>query len=198
MMRRFMSYVVPAALLLAGCGGPETLEQPAETPAAPAVGTTKQGLSSVTINDFPLAFFVPPKVSGDGDFAGHGPQMDINFELQIRNSNELWIAMVIWGSEVPGTTGVHGERFYHIATTASPIVSVSPSPCPDLNFPACGPEFEFHYKDTGHSQDAFGFPQVPGNTRIVQNLTCVGDTSGDEAGTKTGCSAILHDLTITF
>jgi hypothetical protein len=33
---------------------------------------------------------------------------------------------------------------------------------------------------------------------MVQNITCVGDTSGNEAGTKTGCSAILHDLTITF
>lgn len=71
-MRRFMSYVVPAALLLAGCGGPETQEQPAESAAAPAVATTKQGLSSVTINDFPLAFYVPPKVSGDtaGNEAG--------------------------------------------------------------------------------------------------------------------------------
>ncbi|RKG81619.1 hypothetical protein D7W79_04865 [Corallococcus exercitus] len=198
MMRRFMSYAVPAAaLLLAGCGGPET-QAPAESPAEPAVATTKQGLSTITINDFPLAFYVPPKVSGDGDFAGHGPQMDIDFELDVRNGNELWIAMRIWGSEVPGTTGVHGDQFYHIATTASPIVSVSPSPCPISQYSAFGPEFSFHYKDTGHSLDAFGFQQVPDNTRIVQSLTCVGDTAGDEAGTRTGCSAVLHDLTITF
>ncbi|NPC68349.1 hypothetical protein D7Y27_11140 [Corallococcus sp. AB004] len=197
MMRRFMSYVVPAALLLAGCGGPETLEQPAETPAAPAVGTTKQGLS-VVVNAFALPFFVPPKVSGDADFAGHGPQMDIDFELQIRNQNELWIAMRIWGSEVPGTTGVHGDRFYHIATTPSPITGVSPNPCGSLDFPGCGPEFSYHYFDTGHALDAFQFPQVPGNTRIVQSLTCVGDTAGNEAGSRTGCEAILHDLTITF
>ncbi|RKH00794.1 hypothetical protein D7V97_29850 [Corallococcus sp. CA053C] len=61
-----------------------------------------------------------------------------------------------------------------------------------------GAEFQFNYTDTGHSLDAWAFPQVPGNTRVVQNLTCVGDTSGDEAGTRTGCQAILHDLTITF
>lgn len=198
MMRRFLSCVVPAALLLAGCGGPETQEPTATSAAEPAVATTKQGLSSITINDFPLAFYVPPKRTGDGDFAGHGPQMDINFEIDIRNGNELWIGMYIWGSEVPGTTGVRGEQFYHIATTERPIVSISPSPCPVSQYGDWGPEFEFHYKDTGHSDDVFGFPQLPGNTRIVQTLTCVGDTAGDEAGTRTGCSAVLHDLTITF
>ncbi|NOK16691.1 hypothetical protein [Corallococcus carmarthensis] len=198
MLRRFVSYAVPAAALLLGaCGGPEVLDAP-ESPAEPSVATTEQGLSTITINDFPLSFYVPPKTGGDADFAGHGPLMQMNFELEVRSGNQLWVGMFIWGTEVGGTTKVQGGQWYHIATTATPIVSVTPSPCPIADYGVFGPEFNFEYTDTGHSQDAWGFPQLPSNTRIVQTLTCVGDTSGDEAGTKTGCSAILHDLTLTF
>ncbi|MGE6757437.1 hypothetical protein ACQKGO_05430 [Corallococcus interemptor] len=53
-------------------------------------------------------------------------------------------------------------------------------------------------KDTGHSDDAWAFPRLANNSRVVQSLRCVGDTAGDAAGTRTGCSAVLHDLTITF
>ncbi|RKG80781.1 hypothetical protein D7W79_06985 [Corallococcus exercitus] len=198
MLNRFVSYAVPAAALLLGaCGGPETLES-SEVPAEPSVATTEQGLSSVTINAFPLAFYVPPRTNGDADFAGHGPRIDINFEFEVRNTNELWVGMYIWGTETGGgDTRVFGGQWYHVATTAAPILSVSPAPYPISNY-YIGPEFTWSYTDTGHSLDAWSFPQVPGNTRMVQNITCVGDTSGNEAGTKTGCSAILHDLTITF
>ncbi|RKH72532.1 hypothetical protein [Corallococcus aberystwythensis] len=198
MLNRFVSYAVPAAALLLGaCGGPETLDSP-EVPAESSVATTEQGLSTLTINDFPLSFYVPPKTGGDADFAGHGPRMALNFELEVRNTNELWIGMFIWGDETGGRdTHVFGGQWYHIATTATPIVSVSPSPVPVSDY-WMGAEFTWTYTDTGHSLDAWGFPQLASNTRIVQNITCVGDTSGNEAGTKTGCSAVLHDLTITF
>ncbi|MCY1033344.1 hypothetical protein OV207_17960 [Corallococcus sp. BB11-1] len=196
MLRRFVSYAVPAASLMLGGCGPETLE-PSTAPAE-APGTVQQGLSTITINDFPLGFYVPPKTGGDEDFAGNGPKMDIDFEMEVRNGNELWVAMRIWGHEVGGTTKVHGDQFYHIATTTSPIVSISPTPWPFSQYSANGPEFHFEYTDMGHSLDAWFFPQLTSNTRIVQNLTCVGDTSGDEAGSRTGCSAVLHDLTITF
>ncbi|GMU01314.1 hypothetical protein KH5H1_54340 [Corallococcus caeni] len=199
MLNRFVSYVVPAAALLLGaCGGPETLES-SEVPAEPSVATTEQGLSSITINDFPLAFYVPPKTpGGDADFAGHGPLMSLNFEFEVRNFNELWVGMFIWGDETGGRdTHVFGGQWYHIATTATAIQSVSPTFVPIADYWK-GAEFTWSYTDTGHSLDAWSFPQVLGNTRMVQNITCVGDTSGDEAGTKTGCSAVLHDLTITF
>ncbi|MBN8228410.1 hypothetical protein JYK02_12945 [Corallococcus macrosporus] len=198
MSKRFVSYAMPAAALLLGaCGGPETLES--EVPAEPSVATTEQGLSSITINDFPLAFYVPPKTpGGDADFAGHGPRMALNFEFEVRNANELWVGMFIWGDETGGRdTHVFGGQWYHIATTATPIVGVTPAPWPVADYWQ-GAEFTFTYTDSGHYQDAYGFPQLSSNTRMVQNITCVGDTSGDEAGTKTGCSAVLHDLTITF
>ncbi|MBN9687460.1 MULTISPECIES: hypothetical protein [unclassified Corallococcus] len=198
MMRRFAFFTLPvAALLLGACGGPETLDAPEVSPE-PAVATTEQGLSSITINDFPLAFYKPPKTpGGDADFGGNGPRMTLNFEYEVRNSNELWIGMFIWGDEVGGDTHVAGHQWYHIATTATPIQSITPSPWPVADFWQ-GAEYTFSYRDYGHSQDAFYIPQLTSNTRIVQNITCVGDTAGDEAGTKTGCSAVLHDLTITF
>jgi hypothetical protein len=200
MMRRFVSYVVPAAaLLFAGCG-PEELPTPSESPTeAPAVAKQEQGLTSVIVHDFPLGFYVPPRTAGDADFAGNGPKMEIDFELEVRNGNELWIGMFIWGSEVGGTTRVQGHRYYHIATTPTPIQAVSPSPTASIwDFPTHGPEFRFVYTDTGHSLDSFYFEQVGSNSRIVKYLSCVGDTAGDEAGTKTGCSAVLHSLTISF
>jgi hypothetical protein len=132
MLNRFVSYAMPAAALLLGaCGGPEeTLESP-EAPAETSVATQEQGLSSVTINDFPLSFYVPPRIAGDADYAGHGPRVDINFEFEVRNTNELWVGMFIWANETGGgDTRAFGGQWYHVATTAAPIVSVTPAPYP--------------------------------------------------------------------
>ncbi|MBN9687078.1 MULTISPECIES: hypothetical protein [unclassified Corallococcus] len=43
-----------------------------------------------------------------------------------------------------------------------------------------------------------GGSEVPGNTRIVRSLIRVGDTAGDDAGSRTGCEAVLHDLPRSF
>ncbi|MGE6757806.1 hypothetical protein ACQKGO_07355 [Corallococcus interemptor] len=198
MLKRFASYAVPAAsLLLGACGGPEAVESP-EVPAEAPVATQEQGLSSITVNDFALPFYVPPRIAGDADYAGHGPRMDINFEFEVRNTNELWVGMFIWANETGGRdTRAFGGQWYCVAVAPAPIVSVTPAPYPVSDF-YIGAEFTWSYTDTGHSLDAWSFPQLTNNTRMVQNITCVGDTSGNEAGTKTGCSAVLHDLVISY
>jgi hypothetical protein len=197
MMRRFVSYVVPAAsLLFAGCGSEELPPLPESPPVAPA--RYEEGRTSVIVHEFPLELYVPPRTGGDLDFAGNGPKMDIELELEVRNGNELWVGMFISGQEVGGTTRVEGRRYHRIAITPTPILEVQPSPTAVGNFATFGPEFQFSYTDPGHSPDAFYFEQDAANSRIVKTLHCVGDTSGNEAGVKTGCSAVLHTLTLTF
>jgi hypothetical protein len=53
---------------------------------------------------------------------------------------------------------------------------------------------ELRYVDTDHSDDAFT-GQFSGS--FVQSWDAVGDTKGNEVGTKTGVSAFTHDITVT-
>lgn len=193
MFRKLISLALPAvALSLAGCGVDATEQSPAQ--GTEQVATTGQALTSIVLNKPNLPFFTPPKVAGDYEFGGNGPRMDINVELELRNNNtELWVGMFIWAREVGGDTRAEGSAWYHIFTAPTPIQSITP-----VGVNPAGPEFTFSYTDTGHAIDAWQFPQTIPASRLVWQLSCVGDTDGDEAGSKTGCSAILHDMTITY
>ncbi len=158
------------------------------------MATTEKALSSVVLNGIHLPFYVPPRVAGDAEFGGNGPQMLIEMDIDLRNNNtELWIGSRIRGTEVGGDTKVDGWPWYHVFTAASPIQSVYP-----VTIYPTAPEFSFSYTDNGHATDYFQFPQLSPPSRMVWQLTCVGDTDGKEAGTRTGCEIILHDLTVSF
>ncbi|RYZ40308.1 MAG: hypothetical protein EOO71_16630 [Myxococcaceae bacterium] len=193
MMRRFVSCLLPVATLVLGGCGPETVDTQPEA----AVTTTEQGLSSVTLPSVPLAFHTPPKRGGDADFAGHGPDIGVDFELLIENETDLVISMAIHGQEVGGTTWVQGIRYYHLLTTPTPILSIAAAPGGPALIGSAR-TVHYGYRDTGHSTDYFVYPQLIPATRFVKSMTCVGDTSGDEAGSRTGCEAVLHDLVVTY
>ncbi|MBM7116466.1 hypothetical protein [Archangium primigenium] len=179
------------ALALGACGGeaPEVSESAAEPTA-----TTAQGLTSVTIGRYNIPFYVPPRVAGDADFAGHGPDMDIDFEMELRNGDtELWVGMYVFGQEVGGTTRVEGGVWHKVFTAPSAIVSVAPQPVV-----ASGPEFHHGFRNYGHATKTYQFPQLNPASRLVWQISCVADTDGNEAGSKTGCSSILHEMTLTF
>jgi len=101
--------------------------------------------------------------------------------------------MFIWAQEVGGDTRAEGQRWYHVFTAPGAIKSVSP-----VAVNPAGPEFTFGFTDTGHGLNGYQFPQTIPASRLVWQLSCVGDTDGNEAGSRTGCSAILHDMTITY
>ncbi|QRN94933.1 hypothetical protein JRI60_38400 [Archangium violaceum] len=194
MFRKLVSLALPAvALGLAGCGT-DMMEQEPTAQAAEPVATQGQALTSVVLNKPYLPFFVPPLRSGDAEFGGNGPDMDIDFEMELRNNNtELWVGMAIWAREVGGDTYAQGDVWYKVFTAPSPIQSITP-----VGVKPEGPEFHFGYRDYGHATDTFQFPQTIPASRLVWQLSCVGDTDDKEAGSRTGCSAILHDMTITY
>ncbi|MEU8413127.1 hypothetical protein AB0C24_10075 [Amycolatopsis japonica] len=53
---------------------------------------------------------------------------------------------------------------------------------------------ELRYVDTDHAVDVFA-GRISGS--FVQSWEAVGDTKGNEAGTKTGVSVFTHNLTVT-
>jgi len=200
MLRKLVFFALPVfALGLGACAVDATEEdlvegvEGAESGVEPTA-EVQQGLTSVVLNDVNLNFFTPPRTRGDYDFGGHGPRMDINVELEIRNGNELWVGMAIWAVETQSDwTTAEGIRWYHIFTAPSPIQSISP-----VGVDPGGPEFTHGFTDTGHGLNGYQFPQTIPASRLVWYLGCVGDTSGNEAGSETGCEAILHDITVVY
>ena len=198
MLRKIVFLALPTFALgiigLGGCDVEPTEEYVMEGVEVEAVASSEHGLSAVQLNDVHLDFYVPPRTRGDADFGGNGPRMDINVELEIRNGNELWVGMFIWATETKSDwTTAQGGRWYHVFTAPSPIVSVSP-----VAVNPGGPEFHHGFTDTGHAINGYQFPQTIPASRLVWYLSCVGDTSGNEAGSETGCEATLHDITVEF
>ncbi|WNG16592.1 hypothetical protein [Cystobacter fuscus] len=193
MFRKLISLALPTlALSLTGCGVDTVEQQPAQ--GTEQTATTGKPLTSVVLNRLYLPFYVPPRVGGDAEFDGNGPNMLIEMDIDLRNNGtELWVGSRIRGTEVGGDTKVDGWPWYHVFTAPSPIQSVYPVTIyPDA------PEFSFGYRDYGHANDTYQFPQLTPPSRMVWQLSCVGDTDGKEAGTRTGCEIILHDLTINY
>ncbi|MFY0562352.1 hypothetical protein ACN28E_00805 [Archangium lansingense] len=193
MFRKLISLAVPTlALSLTGCGVDTMEQEPA--PDTEKLALAEEPTTSVVLNDLHVPFFVPPLVRGDAEFGGNGPQMKVDIDIELMNNNtELWVGMHVTGKEVGGTTEVDGWPWYHVFTAPRPIQSISP-----VGVDLLAHEFSFSYRDYGHALDTFQFPQTPTPSRLVWQLSCVGDTDGKEAGTRTGCEAILHDLTITY
>ncbi|QRK05301.1 hypothetical protein JQX13_34630 [Archangium violaceum] len=199
MFRRFVSFVLPTiALGLTGCGVDATEAELAQ--GSEQVATTEQALHSFVLNAVNLNFFAPPRTKGDGEFGGNGPRMDVRIELlRLNNNTELWAEMSIIAQERDGNddgdTRAEGTRRYHIFTAPTWIESVTPVGAMEgFTFTP----FTYGFLDTGHGLNAYQFPQLVPASRLVWQLSCVGDTKGDEAGSKTGCEAILHDLAITY
>ena len=202
MFRKLISFAIPTvALGLAGCGVDAMEQEPVQ--GAEQLATTEQALYSVILNDTNLNFFPPPKVAGDTEFGGNGPRMDINVQLERRNNNtELWVGMYINAQETGGgDTRASGWAWYHIFTTTGGaihkvcLVGADCSAQLDGYLPA---PFPFGFTDTGHGLNGYQFPQLIPASRLVWQLSCVGDTDGKEAGSRTGCSAILHDMVVTY
>ncbi|OJT16834.1 hypothetical protein BO221_47895 [Archangium sp. Cb G35] len=204
MFRKLISFAIPTvALGLAGCGVDAMEQEPVQ--GAEQLATTEQAIYSVILNDTNLNFFPPPKVAGDTEFGGNGPRMDINVQLEIRNnSTELWAGMYIKAQETGGgDTRAEGWAWYHIFTTTGGAIekvclaALDDADCNTQTATLTQP-FSFGFTDTGHGLNGYQFPQLIPATRLVWQLSCVGDTDGKEAGSRTGCSAILHDLRVRY
>lgn len=138
--------------------------------------------SAITLVGLVTGFYVPPHVGGDREFKGNGPNVSVQVELAVFNGNELWAAVTMDAKETKSDwTHAAGTAWYHLHTAKSTIVEVE------------GPTtFGHWYTDTDTSPDVFTFPP----SKLVNRLDIIGDTKGDDAGTKTGVRVYFNPITI--
>jgi hypothetical protein len=126
--------------------------------------------------------FVPPHSSGDREFDGHGPCVRFVVDLQIEDDGTALIANYeMHAFECAGSftspqhdfTASFGRR-EELLTTAGPGGRI-------LGYSTAS-SLQHTYIDTDDADDIFNFS---GNGP-VSSLRFIGDTSGDESGTKTG------------
>ncbi|MGK4002676.1 hypothetical protein WMF31_08635 [Sorangium sp. So ce1036] len=152
----------------------------ASTPAAD--GDAPLSTTASTLVGLSTGFYIPPRVGGDAEFDGHGPSVSLQVELSVFNGNELWAAVSMDALETKSNwTHAEGTAWYRLYTARSPIVEVD------------GPgDFSHSYTDTDHAHDIFSF----GPESLVNKLDYVGDTKGNEAGTRTGVRVYFNPITI--
>lgn len=142
----------------------------------------------ITIELEPTPRFIPPLVEGDMEFAGHGPDVTVFTELQVRNENQLWAHVWMraretrddWTTSEGGTDimvfngSLHTPPITHIYDIISDRTT------------------EDTYRDVDHDEDV----RSQSEAELVREYRVTGDTKGDEAGTRTGVSVRFNPVTI--
>lgn len=201
---RFMplsAWILAASLW--GCGGtgvdsdesqrpevqPLTAIDPALVPSKmiPATQIEKSDIgiaSTQTIPGLFTPFFIPPHTAGDTEYNGHGPITTFQARLFVANGNQLWLSIHMRAIETRSDwTTAEGTQQYLLATTQGNISGVLTN------------AFSTHsYRDTNHGRDIFAFQ--PGD--LVQQLEYVGDTRGNDAGSRTGVQVFLQPITVVI
>ena len=136
-------------------------------------------MAEITIQPVPTAFFIPPLVEGDAEFAGHGPHIYLRVDLQVRNDKEVWAQVYMNAHEISGDTTAEGTAEFQIGSSPKSIINILTSRVQD-----------HQYTDTNHARDVFSFPP----SGPVSRIEYVGDTKGDEAGIRTGCQVFFHPM----
>jgi len=127
--------------------------------------------------------FVPPREGGgDADYDGNGPCVDFRLALQLEDGDKTLAARYrMHAFECDGDFSKPKEDFTSAIGEEEMVLKVASPQGRILSYEADTSMMQ-QYIDTNHSDDAFAFdPLSP-----VKILRFVGDTGGDEAGTRTG------------
>jgi hypothetical protein len=177
-MRKSMIGIGLMALLLGGVAVPSAAAEPS---SARVLRTVTIGAKRIP----PSGFFIPPRIAGDADFNGNGPDVLTStrlFGIGTRTLRvQLFMDAVETRSDFTQARGLSSMQTIFEANQGECVVSVS-----------LGQYDEVNYIDTDHARDDFD-NQVTGS--FVQRWYIVGDTTGDEAGTETG--AIIDTRSMT-
>src|SRR5882724_6362725 len=137
-------------------------------------------MAEVTIQPTPTGFFIPPHTEGDTEYKGHGPRTYASVELQVRNDREVWAQVYMRARETQKDwTTAEGTAEFQIFSQNKRILDILSSRVQD-----------HLYTDTDHELDVFSFP--PPN--LMSRIEYLGDTRGNEAGTRTGCQIFFHPM----
>lgn len=135
-----------------------------------------------TIRVSPTPEFVPQHVNGDRDFGGHGPQVNVTASIAIRNSREIWATIWMRARETRSDwTEAQGSTTFMLYRNEMPILSILSDTFSSLS-----------YLDTNHRRDEFNLAL----NDLVSKFECVGDTRGNEAGSRTGVTVFFNPIII--
>ena len=137
----------------------------------------------ITINIAPLPKFIPPHVgSGDAEFDGHGPVVQVSTAIEVRNDRELWATVTMDAKETKSDwTEAAGSRSVLIYTHPKKILSIESAASSSAS-----------YTDTNHDDDVL---QMAGGD-LVNQFIVTGDTKGEEAGTRTGVIVTFNPIVL--
>lgn len=180
-MRRFIVFIGIAALSLLGIS-------PAGATVAPASQLPVFTVPALVIPPGG-GMFIPEHTQGDKDFAGHGPDVaaDANLVGLHPGSRQLSFGLCM--------DAVETKKDFTRANGCTDLFPVFGAPAGQCILSVSRGIFEqLHYVDDNHAVDTFG-PQVPNS--FVEQWAVVGDTSGNEAGSRTGVRILTRSFTVT-
>jgi hypothetical protein len=127
--------------------------------------------------------YVPPHTRGDKEFDGHGPSVNARVDLLIRpQSIDARVYMKAQETKSDWTTAEGTKEF--------PLFR--PEPGWQIDGVIEGTTTTHQYVDTNHTSDSFD----KGSGSAVKRFVFVGDTGGDEAGTRTKVDVTFNQLRI--
>lgn len=150
-------------------------------PTTPVCASKLQTVSPGTIGPF-----IPPKVGqGDNDFNGNGP--DVNADVTLIVTPQALSAKVHMHAKETKSdwTEVEGWQTYQL---------YAPEPGWKIDQVIGKTSASHHYIDSNTTEDSFDL----GTGELVRRFVYVGDTDGDEAGTRTSVKVTFNDIQLVL
>jgi subtilisin family serine protease len=136
-------------------------------------------------------FFVPPHVRGDREYDGHGPCVVFDLVVEIGEDGKSLIVKYRMHAYECSNNFDQPRSDYTAALGVEEIVLTTANRELIVGHNS-ETHMTFRYIDTNHAEDIFSFPAP----NPVQQLRFVGDTGGDEAGTKTSAFITLREMNV--
>jgi hypothetical protein len=166
-----------SARLVLEWGGKQVSSVAVIQPTTPVCTSKVQTVSPGTIGPF-----VPRKIgTGDNDFDGNGPSVNAEVSL-IQTAQALSARVHMHARETKDDwTEVDGWQTYQL---------YAPEPGWRIDQVVGKTSSSHHYVDSNQTEDSFDL----GTGELVRRFVYVGDTDGDEAGTRTGVRVTFNDI----
>jgi len=144
----------------------------------------------------PPTWVIPPHIKDGGDRDFHGKvNIYLNVHLYIHQQarHEVWACVKIYAVEPKGDkTRAFGTQHIKVATFARPVSCIVTPKC--LPIPS-GQRWAYGYVDTDCQIDIETNPCACG---LINKATFVGDTNGNEAGSRTGVRLEFKPILVSW
>jgi hypothetical protein len=182
-MRKLMIGIGLTALLISGVTVPAAAAEPSNVGILRTVAIGGKRVPT-------SGFFIPPRIAGDADFNGNGPEILTSARLFGIGTRTLRVQLLMHATETRSdfteVEGLSSMQTIFEASQGECVVSVR------VFGDLVAPYDEINYRDSDITRDDFD-SQVTNS--FVHRWYIVGDTSGPEAGTETGAIIDTRGMT---